>query len=183
MTDNSLSSLYRRLTASRPTAQALSAEDLAAAADGTIAADRRDTAARVLAASSAQASVVRMLRDLQSDSMALAADVAGTERDAGHRRPERSDRRIAADRRGTHVTRWAALAACMVAVIGAWTLRHSATDLATNVVPNQQSVARSDEIFNSRDQIFGEGLDRGRGSHGAKPHGGDHLFHGSFSGG
>ena len=94
----SLSSLYRRLTPGTD-AVALDAGDLAAAADGTLAADRREHVAQVLASSSAQANVVRMLRDLKSESETLAADVARTARETTHRRHQRGDRRIAASRR------------------------------------------------------------------------------------
>jgi hypothetical protein len=183
MNRTSLSSLYRRLTQGAD-AVALDAGDLAAAADGTLAADRREQVAQAVASSSAQASVVRMLRDLKSESETLAADVARTARETTHRRHQRGDRRVAASRRG--IRRWAAAAACLVAVVGAWTLNQhkSRPDAAA-----ASAAAVADVIFSTReadphDRIFGDAMDRSLAQHGKKPrHEGDEVFRGDFAGG
>lgn len=181
----SLSSLYRRLTESQG-GVALDAADLASAADGTLADDRREHVAQVLASSSAQANVVRVLRDLKSESETLASDVARTTRETSHRRPQRGDRRIAASRRVRGIQRWVAAAACLVAVVGAWTL-HQSKSRPDAVAASAAAAARADLIFSTRegsDRIFGDAMDRGLAQHGAKPRKeGDHLFHGDFSGG
>jgi len=183
----SLSSLYRRLTQADGGA-ALDAADLAAAADGTLAADRREHVAQALASSSVQAQVVRVLSELQSESEMLASDVARTTRETAHRRHQRGERRIAASRRGHGIQRWVAAAACLVAVVGAWTL-HQSQSRPDAVAASAAAAARGDVIFStrepgSRDRIFGSAMDRGLAQHGQKPrHEGDHLFHGDFSGG
>jgi anti-sigma factor RsiW len=162
MNKTSLSSLYRRLTATAT--PALEADDLAAAADGTLAAGRRDGVAAKLAASPAEAKVVRMLRELRTDSEALAFGIARTGRaTATHDRP-----RIAAGRRHANVMRWtAAMAACLVAVVGVFTLRqpHTAT------MPTAHTVARADVIFTDHE------LTRPK-----TPVEGDELFRGNFNG-
>lgn len=169
MNKTSLSALYRRLTSAH--APALDAADVAAAADGTLADDRREAVAGALAASPAHASVARMLRELRTDSEALAFGVARIERDAAHRRHERSDRRIAAGRRHGQVTRWAtALAACLVAVVGFWTQRHVERD-----APRTHAlVARADTISHLS-------MDGARAEKASVK--GDRLFHADFSGG
>lgn len=183
----SLSSLYRRLTDAKP-ADALDAGDLAAAAEGTLPADRREQVAESLASSPAQAKLVRMLRALQSDSDVLAADVSRTSSETTHRRHARTDRRIAAGRRSRGIQRWVAAAACLVAVVGAWSLQHKASrpDAAS---ASAAAVARTDVIFQmhepgSQDRIFGGAMDAGLAQHGKKVRReGDELFHGDFSGG
>ncbi|HKE49749.1 MAG TPA: hypothetical protein VKB52_16915 [Rhodanobacteraceae bacterium] len=174
MNKTSLSALYRRLTSAN--APALDAEDIAAAADGTLADDRRDAVAGAIAASPVHARVVRMLRELRTDSEALAFGIARTERDAAHRRHERSDRRIATGRRYGQVTRWAtAMAACLVAVVGFWTQRHVQTES-----PRAHAVAKADRIFTSRDTISHLTMDGPRSKPSVE---GDRLFRDDFSGG
>jgi len=181
----SLSTLYRRLTRTNGAdAALLDASELAAAADGTLAADRREQVAEVLAASPAQADAVRMLRDLASESEALAADIARTTRETTHRRHHRGERRVAASRRwfGGGVQRWAAAAACLVAVAGAWTL-HQSKSRPDAMTASAEAANRPDVIFSTRDGIFGGGMDRKLAQHGQKSrHEGDRLFHGDFSG-
>ena len=182
----SLSSLYRRLSQGAD-AVALDAGDLAAAAEGTLAADRREHVAQAVASSSAQANVVRMLRDLKSESETLAADVARTACETTHRRHQRGDRRVAASRRVSGIRRWAAAAACLVAVVGAWTL-HQNKSRPDAAAASAAAVARADVIFSTReagshDRIFGD-ADRSLAQHGKKARReGDQLFHGDFSGG
>lgn len=179
----SLSKLYRRLASGdTATVPALNAEDLAAAADGALSADRRETVAEALAASPLHARVMQMLRDLKAHSQTLAADVALAQRDTTHRRQQRGVRRIAAHRRFGGVTRWAAaLAACLVAVVGIWTQRHPVTT-PDAITSSTHAVARADVIFSTRDRIFGVGMDNGEHGQSVR-HEGDHLFRTDFSGG
>ncbi len=178
MNKTSLSGLYRRLTANRA-ALTLAADDLAAAADGSLDAARREAIAGALAASPAEAGLVRMLRELKSESLALAAHVARVDRHDAHRRHRRDAGRIAAGRRFGGTARWAAaLAACLVAVVGVWTQRHLQT--SHTGVQSTHAVARADVIFSSRDTIFDSGMDKAKQA--ARPSN-DHLFRGSFSDG
>jgi anti-sigma factor RsiW len=178
MTKTSLSNLYRRLTANRA-AMSLGSDDLAAAADGSLNADRRDPVAEALAASPAEAGLVRMLRALKNESQALAANVARTQRETTHRRHQRDAGRVAAGRRFGGTARWAtAMAACLVAVVGIWTQRHLQTQHAG--AQSTHAVARSDVIFSSRDTIFDGGMDKSK--HNARSDN-DRVFRGSFSDG
>lgn len=166
MTKTSLSSLYRRLTATAT--PALEADDVAAAAEGTLSAERRDDVAAKLAASPAQAKVVRMLHELKTDSEALAFGIARTQRDTATHR-ERIARRTAAGRRHANVARWtAAMAACLVAVVGVFALRQPNT---TPAMPAAHTVARADLIFRDHDI-----------SQPKTPAKGDELFRGGFNG-
>jgi hypothetical protein len=171
MNKTSLSALYRRLTAIAATST-LDADDCAAAAEGTLAADRREGVAQALAGSPRDAKVVRMLRDLKSDSEALAFGVARTQRDAAHRTRE-THRRVAAGHRFGGTMRWAtAMAACLVAVVGVWTLRHAQTHAPAT---RMHQVAKADEI--SRFGMEGPAQQR------KTPIEGDRLFRADFSGG
>jgi len=182
MNKMSLSSLYRRLTAYNA-ASAVDAADLADVADGTLASDRRDSVAQVLASSPVHADITHLLRDLKSESETLAADVIRTNRETAHRRSQREVRRVAASRRFGGVSRWAAVAACLVAVVGAWTLRSSQVR-PDAMSTHSRTVAHSDLIFTSRDEIFGVGMESASTQHGQKVrHEGDHLFRGAFGGG
>jgi len=167
MNKTSLSSLYRRLTATAT--PALEADDIAAVADGALAPGRRDDVAAKLAASPAEAKVIRMLRELRTDSEALAFGVARTRRDtATHDR--QTVHRTAASRRHASVARWAgAMAACLVAVIGVFTLRHQQS--APTAMPAAHTVARADVIFSDRE------LSRPKA-----PAKADELFRGNFNG-
>ena len=166
MTDKSLSSLYRRLTA-KPAPVALDAETLASAAEGTLA---REDVAEVLARSPREAALVRMLGALRGESETLAADVARTTREtATHRRFARTERRVASGRRHSGVTRWAtALAACLVAVVGVFSLRHSTVPTTQ---PQTHAIAKADRISH-----FGMEADGAAGKS-------DELFRSDFSGG
>jgi hypothetical protein len=165
MNKTSLSSLYRRLTATA--APALEADEIAAAAEGTLAAERRDDVAAKLAASPAEAKVARMLRELKTDSEALAFGIARTQRDTATHDRQRTEHRTAAGRRHANVMRWtAAMAACLVAVVGVVTLRQPHTTSANPV----HTVARADVIFSDHE------LAR------KTPVKGDELFRGNFNG-
>lgn len=166
MTKTSLSSLYRRLTATAT--PALEADDIAAVADGTLSAERHDDVAAKLAASPAEAKVVRMLRELRTDSEALAFGIARTQRDTATHDRQRDTRRTAS-RRHANVMRWtAAMAACLVAVVGVFSLRQTSTTPTTPVAHN---VARADLIFRDHDIAPPKA-----------PAKGDELFRGSFNG-
>ena len=167
MTDKSLSALYRRLT-SGPAPLALDAETLASAADGTLA---RDEVADVLARSPREAALVRMLGALKAESETLASDVARTTRETAHRRHARTAHRVAAGRRHSGVTRWAtALAACLVAVVGVFSLRHSTAPTERSPTP-AHTIARADHISH-----FGMETATATGKS-------DELFRSDFSGG
>ncbi len=168
MTKTSLSSLYRRLTQASA-APAIEADDIAAAADGTLPVDRRDAVAAMLASAPAHAKLARMLRELKTDSEALAFGMARAERNATHRVPQRVERHAAAGRRFAVATRWAgAMAACLVAVVGVFALRHPAP--APTTAPIAHTVARADVIFSDAE------LSRGKAPRK------DELFRGDFSG-
>ena len=168
MNKTSLSSLYRRLTATAT--PALEADDIAAAADGTLAAGRRDDVAAKLAASPAEAKVVRMLHELKADSEALAFGIARTQRDTATHDRQPTVRRTAAGRRHASVARWAgAMAACLVAVVGVFTLRNQQS--APTAMPAAHTVARADVIFSDRE------LSRPKA-----PAKSDELFRGNFNG-
>jgi len=180
MNKTSLSALYRRLTSATPAPLALDADDLASAADGTLTTERRDHVAEALAGSALQANVVQMLGELKSESEALAANVARTQRETTHRRHQRGERRIAAGRRFGNTARWAtAMAACLVAVLGVWTLRHPAMHAPTT----NHATVKADEIFNSRDTISHFSMEStAQVQHSTHPDG-DRLFHADFNGG
>jgi hypothetical protein len=180
MNKTSLSALYRRLTSANPAPLALDADDLASAAEGTLDAERRNRVAEALAGSALHADVVHMLGDLKAESEALAANVERTQREMTHRRHQRGERRIAAGRRFGNAARWAtAMAACLVAVLGVWTLRNPTLQAPTHA----HATVKADEIFNSRDTISSFGMEStAQVQHKARVEG-DRLFHSDFSGG
>ena len=177
MNENSLSALYRRLTASAPIS--LDAEAIAGAADAS-GVDHDASSVEAIAGSAAGSKLVRMLAALRSDSETLAGNVERMRRDAGHRRDVRTDRRIAAARpqRRHGALRWAtALAACLVAVVGMFTLHRDR--VAPAPVAQQHVVA--DVIFSTRDTIFRVGMESPHSQ--ATTTRGDHLFHADFGNG
>jgi hypothetical protein len=140
MTKTSLSSLYRRLTAS-----------------ATPAPETDDVAAQ-LAASPVGSKVAAMLRELRTDSEALAFGIARAQRDTA--------KQSAPARRHASVMRWsAAMAASLVAAIGIFALRQPHT------TPAQHTVAKADVIFSDHE------LTRPKA-----PAKGDELFRGNFNG-
>ena len=143
MNETSLSSLYRRLTAT------------------AVPAPESDDVGAKLAVSPAGAKLAAMLQELRTDSEALAFGIARVQRDSAVR-PQRAPARRA------NVMRWtAAMAACLVAAVGVFTLRQPHTMSRTAV----QTVAQSDRIFSDRDLAQGKA-----------PPKGDELFRGSFNG-
>ncbi len=182
MNRTSLSSLYRRLTAGTPV-PALDADDLAAAAEGTLPADRLDRVAQELASSPAHADVFHMLRDLKRESEALAEGVARARRETTHRRHQRADRRIAAGHRFVGARRWAAaLAACLVAVVGVWSLRHAQTSSDPSAASGR-SVARADVIFSPGDFGVHDRIFSDSDAHAKASRNSDVVFRADFSGG
>jgi hypothetical protein len=140
MTKTSLSSLYRRLTAT-----------------ATPAPETDDVAAQ-LAASPVGSKIAAMLRELRTDSEALAFGIARAQRDTA--------KQSAPARRHASVMRWsAAMAASLVAAIGIFALRQPHT------TPAQHTVAKADVIFSDHE------LTRPKA-----PAKGDELFRGNFNG-
>jgi hypothetical protein len=180
MNSTSLSNLYGRLTRSN-VAAVVEADDLVAAAEGTLTRDRCEPVAQALAGSAAHAKLAHVLRDLAADSAALASDVARVRRGTMHRRPQRTERRVDNVRRFAAGTRWVAgMAACLVAVVGFWALRHA--ELRSAATPTQAhgpALVRADVIFSARDTISNFGMD---GPAQAKAQG-DRLFRSGFAGG
>ncbi len=102
-----------------------------------------------------------MLRELRTDSEALAFGIARVQRDTA--------KQTAPVRRHANVMRWtAAMAASLVAAIGVFALRQQDT---TPAMPAAHTVARADEIFSDREMTRPKA-----------PAKGDELFRGSFNG-
>lgn len=140
--NDSLSSLYRRLTA-------------------TTAVPATDDVGEHLAASPAGSKIAAMLRELRTDSEALAFGIARAQRDTA--------KQAAPVRRHANVMRWtAAMAASLVAAIGIFAIRQPNT---TPAMPAAHTVAQADEIFSDRE------LTRPKA-----PAKGDELFRGTFNG-
>jgi hypothetical protein len=178
MNEKSLSALYRRLTASAPVSP--DTEAIAAAADPS-GVDTDLSVTQAIAGSEVSAKLVRMLAALRSDSETLASDVARTRRHVAHRRDLRTDRRVAASRpqRRHGALRWAtALAACLVAAVGLFTLHRD--HVAPPAVAQQHVVA--DVIFSTRDTIFRVGMESPH-SQASAPTRGDKVFHADFGNG
>jgi len=158
MNKPSLSDLYRRM-ASAPSATSVDAEALVAAVSARVLdPERRDVLAGALAGSTPHAALARMLRELEADSKALAADVAEMRARPMHRaRRGHGVPRHAVARR-PRVAAWiGALAACFVfAFVIGLRDRHADTGHATwdDVAASSGSVALPDRIFTSRDRIF-----------------------------
>ncbi|NCT68206.1 MAG: hypothetical protein GXC76_11295 [Rhodanobacteraceae bacterium] len=175
MNEMSLSRLYRRLALARP-APAVDAAELVDALAGEAPCE---TIATQLAASPAHADLARMLRALQADSEALAADVTATRRGAHPLRPRSVRHHAAAPRRVAHPLRWAGgLAACLAVALGVVGIWHGERAKQwDDVAAASQSVVRPDRIFTTRDRIFASA--EPAGAH-ASGHGGDELFRGGF---
>ena len=157
MNDLSLSSLYRRMTG-RAVDTSIDADAICAAASGSdLPADRREAVAKVVARSSAHASLARMLRALEPESAALAAAVAARPHVA---HPARSrDARVAGGARrpkqGQHRLRWVgAIAACFVFAFALNVRQDEAPVHWDDVSASADSVALPDRIFTTQDRIF-----------------------------
>lgn len=177
MNDQSLSRLYRLLTARRGEAVEADAAELSAVVAGEADASRRDAAAAKLAASARHADLARLLRALQPASAELAESVR--RRGSVHPQRSREARPQHHARRASHrPLRWAGgLAACLaltLGVVGAWHGKTGGVHRDTVA-----SVQRQDRIFTSQDRIFSASDDAAR----HRSNNGDELFRGDFSGG
>lgn len=178
MNDNSLSRLYRRLTAQRGETVEADAAELSAVVAGEADASRREAAAAKLAASARHADLARMLRALQPASAELADGV----RRRGSAHPQRSREarpQHHARRASHHPLRWAGgLAACLALTLGVVGVWHGSRNGGMHR-DTVASVQKPDRIFTSQDRIFAASDDAAhRGSNA-----GDELFRGDFSGG
>lgn len=190
MSERSLSRLYRRLTA-RPSPEdgaVLDAAAMVAIAEADLPASGRDAVVHALSRSSTHSALLRMLRELRTDSVVLAQGLAGG-RDTRHPVREREGRRAAAGARRRAEGEWnpgqgvVALAACLVAVVGVWSMHLSGSrDVATDAAAAGQ-VARVDRIFTSSDEIFSAAMGNALASQGPRrqdeP---DHVFRSGFTG-
>jgi anti-sigma factor RsiW len=156
MTERNLSTLYRRMlveAASGP-AGLLDADTLVAAAAGRLKDDRRNEVAARLSRSPAQTDLVRLLRELEPQSAALAASAAERQGHA-HVRDARGYRHGHTARRHARRLRWVGLAACLSLVVGAvfW---HAGIDKSdpSGAQMTAHSAVRPDRIFTSQDRIF-----------------------------
>lgn len=152
MTDASLSRLYRSAAARVPSADAamLDAATLTELSAGRWS-GRRDELADVLSRSPAHGAILRMLRELESDSAALASRVNTLLRPA-HERGRAGWRPAAGARRLGRGLRWAGLAACLMvaSVVG---LRHLPIGGGAQPTPMMQAQL-PDRIFTAKDRIF-----------------------------
>lgn len=148
MNDSTLSRLYRRLAGVREQAW-LDPAELVAAAVGEQAG--REQVAEVLAQSSAQAALVRLLRELEPESASLAREVARL--GCAHSRRARESRRASSGRRfGPRGV--IGLAACVAVAFGLALSMRTALEpvplqLQTGAgsAVHELSPARSDQIF------------------------------------
>ena len=119
----------------------------------------------------------RLLRELQPESEALAADVARAQRPA-HPLRARELRVAAGGRRRAAPARWiGALAACFALAIGVFSLQGLHDRRWTNVAGAAHSISQPDRVFASSDRIFAASNDL------VVPPPGDEIFRGRFSGG
>ncbi len=179
MTDRSLSSLYRRLSAQRqdPAHDLLDADTLVAAAAGTLRGDRRDEVAARLSRSDLQTDLVRLLRDLAPAAEALADGIGARER-SGHRRGSRTLQHAHAAR-SRPTLRWAGLAACLVVALGALGLhQHRVQTEEAAMAAAMEAASRPDRIFTSVDRIFSAPIESASGTDAA-----DGVFRSNFNGG
>ena len=124
-----------------------------------------------------EAELGRLLRELQPESEALAAEIARVQRPA-HPLRSRELRLAGGGRRRAAPARWiGGLAACLALAIGVFSLHGPREQRWDNVAGAAQSASQSDRILASNDRIFAASNDRIT----LQP--GDELFRGSFSGG
>ena len=110
-----------------------------------------------------------MLRELEADSEALAADVARLRRPA--HAPRGRDLRVAAHRRTAAPLRWiSGLAACLALTLGVLAIHGQSTLRWRNVAAETRSVA----VPAQADRIFASGVD-------AVTTPTDEIFHATFS--
>lgn len=200
MNDLNIANLYRRMTARGARRDVLDADAVLAVSEGGLVTADRSAAVAALAESPAEASLVRMLRELRVDSELLATrlqrECGRRTRQAVHPRRSATVRHAPAMRRHAmhaRIGRWSALAACLVAVLGLWSWQHTA-DIRDATLTRQASedralsdqlaasrdlvAARGDIIFTTRDDIFGAGME----PRGTAAQTGDRLFRAGFNG-
>lgn len=184
MNDNSLSQLYRRLTAARGQ-QEMDVEALACVLGDrdSMTPERRATIAAELSSSPRNADLVRMLSALEPDSQALADAVNAVRRQShpSHARQARGVRVAAGTRRHTmRRVRWATgLAAGLAVAIGLLSWHSGTTDRWNDVAAAARTAPVPDRIFTTRDRIFASSDDKT--PRGGAPARGDTLFRGSFA--
>jgi hypothetical protein len=188
MNETALSRIFHRMTA-RPDAAdtaRLDADAVVRAADSVLSAGERDDVAHALSRSSSHSALVRMLRALNDDSVRLAAELqaVGHPGHAARRGHARDGRRAAGARRsGWKVAdALAALAACLVAVVGVWSMHSSSLDQDTGAALAIQAT-RPDRIFTGSDEIFSATMGHSLASedHARHPRG-DRVFRSDFTG-
>jgi hypothetical protein len=124
-----------------------------------------------------EAELGSLLRELQPESEALAAEVARLQRPA-HPLRGRDVRVAAGGRRRAAPARWiGALAACLALAIGVFSLHGPHDQRWNNVAGAARSISLPDHIFVSNDHIFASSND------GVAPARGDEIFRGRFSAG
>lgn len=178
---DNLAELYRRLCACGD-APLLDAETLTAFAAGTLNAEQRERALRVLAVSPGQADLARLLVELAPASEVLAA--AAAHRSEGHVRHGSNVRRVhavaqpAVPRRvsRTHRAtglRWFAAAAVLVAVAGLWGWHH------VDAV-NGAAIASAPAVPTPADTIFNASMGHAVAVQSSKADHSDQIFSSSF---
>jgi hypothetical protein len=124
-----------------------------------------------------EAELGRLLRELQPESEALAAEVARVQHPA-HPQRGRGGRVAAGGRRRAAPARWiGALAACLALAIGVFTLHGAGDQRWNNVAGAARSISSPDPIVAANDHIFAASND------GVAPAPGDEIFRGRFSAG
>lgn len=124
-----------------------------------------------------EAELGRLLRELQPESEALAAEVARLQRPA-HPMRGRDVRVAAGGRRRAAPARWiGAIAACLALAVGVFSLHESRGQRWDNVAGAADSVSLPNRIFVSSDRIFAASNDS------VAPASGDEIFRGRFSAG
>ena len=124
-----------------------------------------------------EAELAHLLRELQPESEALAAEVARFRRPA---HPQRGrDVRVAdGARRGAAPARWiGALAACLALAIGVFSLHGPGDQRWSNVAGAARSISVPDSIVVANDHIFAASNDS------VAPGPADEIFRGRFSAG
>ena len=124
-----------------------------------------------------EAELGRLLRELQPESEALAAEVARVQRPA-HPLRGREVRVAAGGRRRVAPARWiSALAACLALAIGVFSLHQSHEQRWNNVAGAADSRSPPSQVVASNDRIFAAGNDA------VAQAPGDEIFRGRFSAG
>jgi len=124
-----------------------------------------------------EAELGRLLRELQPESEALAAEVARV-RHPAHPLRGREVRVAAAGRRRAAPARWiGALAACLALAIGVFSVQELREQRWNNVAAAAHSIAQPERMFASGDRIFAASNDSV-----ARPPN-DEIFHARFSAG